>query len=100
MRLEQFAFVLGSQNRRPVNVIGQDWEVLAIGVEKEFGSSLLLGDDCLFLFRLSQHSLFQPNSFNSTLVSCKSFVSKLSGTRGDGNVHCWCFLCVYFVLAA
>jgi hypothetical protein len=49
-------------------------------VEKESGSTLLSGDDYLFLFRLSPHSLFQFNSSSNVLTFCTSFVS-------DPSVH-------------
>jgi hypothetical protein len=53
-------------------------EVVSIGVEKEFGSFSLLGDDDLFLLQFGLHSLFQLNSSNNAFASCRSFVSNPS----------------------
>jgi len=49
-----------------------------MGVEKESGSTLFSGAGCWFLFLLLPHVLFQANSSNSALASCKSLVSNPS----------------------
>jgi hypothetical protein len=49
-----------------------------MSVKKESGSTLLSGEDDLFLFRLCLHSLFQLNSSNNAFASCKSLVSNPS----------------------
>jgi hypothetical protein len=73
----KYFFRIGDSTLRTPEYLIAD-EIMSNGVEMESGSNLFSGDSCWSLFLLLPHSLFQVNSCNSALASCKSFVSNPS----------------------